>query len=240
MHEKRYPHTHGKGTVTARKEIKVVEAIMGENDRVAAENREWFESHHIFTVNLMSSPGAGKTTLLEKTLPQIKNDFHVGVIEGDIYTTADADRLKPAGIDIVQINTGPFGGDCHLSAAMIRTALDGFDPHELDLLFIENVGNLVCPAEFELGVKRNVAVLSIPEGEDKPLKYPLLFRRAHVVLLSKIDLEPHLDFQRKLVEENVKKINPDIRIIPVSARTGEGISEWIEWIRSETAAEAHG
>jgi len=236
MHEKRHHHSHAKGAVQARKEIKVVEAIMGENDRVAAENREWFESHGIFTLNLMSSPGAGKTTLLEKTLPLLRDEFHIGVIEGDIYTTADADRLKPAGVDIVQINTGPFGGDCHLSAAMIRTALDGFDPHHLDLLFIENVGNLVCPAEFELGVKRDVAVLSLPEGEDKPLKYPLLFRKAHLMLLSKIDLEPHLDFRRDALEENVKKINPHIRIIPVSARTGEGISEWVEWIRAEIAA----
>jgi len=211
-------------------EIKVIQSIMKENDRVAEENRQWFDKNRVFTFNIMSSPGSGKTTILEKTVARLKDRFKIGVIEGDIYTSVDADRLRPLGIPLVQINTGPFGGDCHLSAAMIRAALDGFNPGEIELLFVENVGNLVCPAEFELGVERDVAILSIPEGEDKPLKYPLLFRRAHVLLLSKVDLLPHLAYDRKLAEANVKKINPKLPIIPISAQTGEGFDSWIEWI----------
>ncbi len=214
-------------------EIKIIQSIMKENDRVAEDNRQWFDKNRVFTINIMSSPGSGKTTILEKTVARLKDRFKIGVIEGDIYTSADADRLRPLGIPLVQINTGPFGGDCHLSAAMVRAALDGFNPGEIELLFVENVGNLVCPAEFELGVERDVAILSITEGEDKPLKYPLLFRRAHVMLLSKMDLLPHLQYDQKLVEGNVKKINPKLPIIPLSAKTGEGFDAWIDWIVNE-------
>ncbi|MDD5225089.1 MAG: hydrogenase nickel incorporation protein HypB [bacterium] len=214
-------------------EIKIIQSIMKENDRVADDNRQWFDKNRVFTINIMSSPGSGKTTILEKTVARLKDRFKIGVIEGDIYTSVDADRLRPLGIPLVQINTGPFGGECHLSAAMIRAALDGFTPGEIELLFVENVGNLVCPAEFELGVERDVAILSITEGEDKPLKYPLLFRRAHVMLLSKIDLLPHLQYDQKLAEGNVKKINPKLPILPVSAKTGEGFDAWIDWIVNE-------
>ncbi len=211
-------------------EVKVVKNILAQNEGIAEENRRRLKEKGVFAVNLMSSPGSGKTSILERTLGLIKDEFKVGVVEGDICTTADADRLKKYEIPIVQINTEPFGGDCHLEAHMLQKALDCLDLSSIELLLIENLGNLVCPAEFKLGADRRIAILSITEGEDKPLKYPLIFRVADLLLINKIDLEEYLEVDVQLIEENVSKINPELPIIRISAKSGEGFDQWKEWL----------
>ncbi len=211
-------------------EVKVVKNILAQNEGIAEENRRRLKEKGVFAVNLMSSPGSGKTSILERTLGLIKDEFKVGVIEGDICTTADADRLKKYEIPIVQINTEPFGGDCHLEAHMLQKALDCLDLSSIELLLIENLGNLVCPAEFKLGADRRVAILSITEGEDKPLKYPLIFRVADLLLINKIDLEEYLEVDVQRIEENAGKINPELPIIRTSAKSGEGFDQWKEWL----------
>ncbi len=211
-------------------EVKVVKNILAQNDGIAEENQRRFKENGVFAVNMMSSPGSGKTSILERTIGLIKDEFKVGVIEGDICTTADADRLKKYEIPIVQINTEPFGGDCHLEAHMLQKALDCLDLSSIELLLIENLGNLVCPAEFKLGADRRIAILSITEGEDKPLKYPLIFRVADLLLINKIDLEEYLEVDVQLIEENVSKINPELPIIRISAKSGEGFDQWKEWL----------
>jgi len=179
----------------------------------------------------MSSPGSGKTTLLEKIIPRLQTKgLRIAVIEGDITTTMDAERLQPLNIPVVQINTEPFGGDCHLGAEVIMPALDNLDLAELDIIFIENVGNLVCPAEFDTGADLNVVILSVTEGEDKPLKYPLMFRVCQLAIISKNDLLPHLDLKLDLLKQNILKVNPQIAIIPVSARRSEGLSAFADWL----------
>jgi len=214
-------------------EIKVVKKVLGVNEAIAEEIRKQLKEKKIFMFNIMSSPGSGKTLLLEKSIAALKNDVRIGIIVGDICTTRDSERLSKTGVPVVQINTEPFGGDCHLAANLIQSALNELDLDNLDIVIVENVGNLVCPAEFEIGEDKKVVVLSLPEGEDKPLKYPLMFRVAHCAIINKIDLEPHLELDRSKFRENIKKINPQIHLFELSAKTGEGFKDWLEWIWRE-------
>ena len=219
------------GYETGPQRVEVLEAIFGENDRVAAANRADFEAHGVRVVNLMSSPGAGKTTLLRETLIRLQGQRRVGIIEGDIETSIDADRLTGLGAQIALVNTGEgFGGECHLDAPMVRSALPRIPLEGLDVLFIENVGNLVCPAEFDVGEHVRAMVYSPTEGEEKPLKYPVMFRSADVVIVNKIDLLPHLDVDMDLFRRNLAAINPSARVIEISAKTGDGVDSWIDWI----------
>jgi hydrogenase nickel incorporation protein HypB len=215
----------------AGKRINVVTKILAANDRVADENRRRFAELGVKVVNLISSPGAGKTALLEATLGRIRKDLRVGVIVGDIATTKDAERIAKHDVPVVQITTESFGGSCHLEASTIRQALDEIPLKELDLLFVENVGNLVCPAEFDLGEHAKVSMLSVTEGEDKPLKYPLAFQVANLVILSKIDLVPHLRMNMEALRANVRQVNPKVRCLELSSQTGEGFDAWIEWLK---------
>ena len=219
------------GYETGPQRVEVLEAIFGENDRVAAANRADFEAHGVRVVNLMSSPGAGKTTLLRETLIRLQGQRRVGIIEGDIETSIDADRLTGLGAQIALVNTGEgFGGECHLDAPMVRSALPRIPLEGLDVLFIENVGNLVCPAEFDVGEHVRAMVYSPTEGEEKPFKYPVMFRSADVVIVNKIDLLPHLDVDMDLFRRNLAAINPSARVIEISAKTGDGVDSWIDWI----------
>jgi hydrogenase nickel incorporation protein HypB len=207
--------------------IPVVRGILEANERIANEHRAVFEEHSLLVLNLMSSPGAGKTTLLENTIRHLGDKTPVGVIEGDIQTSADAERIIEAGATAVQINTD---GACHLDANMIKAALSSINMKGIDVLFIENVGNLVCPAEFDLGEDSKVMMLSVPEGDDKPEKYPLMFHEASVLLINKIDLLPYVNFDMAKVREIVLKINPHIKILEISCRTKEGLDGWFQWI----------
>ncbi|MFW5989705.1 MAG: hydrogenase nickel incorporation protein HypB [Desulfosudaceae bacterium] len=215
------------------KEIKVVRRVLDVNETMAANNRQRFEANQVFVLNIMSSPGAGKTTLLEKTLARIMPDIRSAVIVGDICTSNDADRLARTGAEVVQVNTDEFGGDCHLAAHVIERAAAGFDLNELDLIIVENIGNLVCPAEFDIGEDARAVVLSVTEGEDKPVKYPLMFRVCQVALLNKTDLLPHLTYDIEAAAANIHKINPDMIICKTSATTEEGLEPWLNWIREQ-------
>jgi len=214
-------------------EIKVLKKILETNEKMADENRRFLREKGILCVNMMSSPGSGKSSIIEKTVEKLGDRFKFGVIEGDIQTTLDAERMARLGVETFQINTGPFGGDCHLEAGWIRAALNEMKLDGLDFLFIENIGNLVCPAEFDVGSHLNVVVLSTPEGEDKPLKYPLMFRVSHAMLINKIDLLPYLDMDVETLRKNALGVNPGLKIIEVSAKTGQGIDRWIELLLSE-------
>jgi len=214
-------------------EIKVVRRVLDVNETMAAANRKRFTDNEICVINIMSSPGAGKTTLLEKTLARLRPDIRSAVIVGDICTTNDADRLARTGAEVVQVNTDEFGGDCHLAAHVIERAADGFDLSALDLIIVENIGNLVCPAEFDIGEDARAVVLSVTEGEDKPVKYPLMFRVCQAALLNKVDLLPHLDYDIDEAEANIHKINPEMAVYRTSARTEEGLDSWISWIREQ-------
>ncbi|MCD6087989.1 MAG: hydrogenase nickel incorporation protein HypB [Candidatus Hydrothermae bacterium] len=214
-------------------EIKVLKKILETNEKMADENRRFLREKGILCVNMMSSPGSGKSTIIERTVEKLGDRFKFGVIEGDIQTTLDAERMARLGVETFQINTGPFGGDCHLEAGWIRAALNEMKLDGLDFLFIENIGNLVCPAEFDVGSHLNAVVLSTPEGEDKPLKYPLMFRVSHVMLVNKIDLLPHLDMDVEALRKNVLGVNPGLKIIEISAKTGQGIDRWIELLLAE-------
>lgn len=213
------------------KEVKVMQKILNINDRIADSLRTDLKEREILYMNLMSSPGSGKTTILEKTAEKVSSDIFV--IEGDIQTTLDAERLSRAGIDVFQINTGPFGGDCHLEAGWISSALEDSDFKNHEYLFVENIGNLVCPAEFDVGAHVNVLVLSVTEGEDKPFKYPLAFHNSQLCIISKTDLLPYLDVELKNIKENVKKVNPQIEVIELSAKTGDGFQGWIDFLARE-------
>ncbi|MGB5986256.1 MAG: hydrogenase nickel incorporation protein HypB, partial [Desulfobacterales bacterium] len=195
-HGHSHPHPHGGGA--DERKIQVERRILDENEQMAADNRRHFAAHGVFVLNLMSSPGSGKTTLLEKTLARLAGKIRCAVIVGDICTTHDADRLAASGMPVIQVNTDQFGGDCHLTAPLIAKAAEQFDLDVIDLLIVENVGNLVCPAEFDLGEDARVVVLSTTEGEDKPIKYPLMFRQCDLALINKIDLLPYLDFDLAL------------------------------------------
>ncbi len=210
--------------------ISVVKNILEANQRIAEENRRRFSEEKLLVINLMSSPGAGKTSLLERTIHALKDEFGVGVVEGDIQSTYDAERISRAGAPAVQINTG---GACHLDSNMVQEALKSLELDKLSLLFIENVGNLVCPAEFHLGEDFKAMILSVTEGDDKPLKYPLMFHESRVLLINKIDLLPFCECNPDLIEERAKKINPGLTIFRVSCRTGEGVDRWTSWLKKE-------
>jgi len=210
--------------------VRVVEDALDANNTIARANRSDFDRAGVKVVNLMSAPGAGKTSLLERVLGDV-GDVRAGVLEGDVQGSLDADRLAWLHVPVTQLNTDPgFGGECHLDANMVRSALPEIPLPELDLLVIENVGNLVCPAEFRVGEDARVMVSSITEGEDKPLKYPLMFRTCELVLINKIDLLPHLDFDVERFLCNLDKVNPDSRRILTSARTGEGVEQFRDWL----------
>jgi hydrogenase nickel incorporation protein HypB len=210
--------------------VRVATKILEANDRIALENRKIFDRAGVFVVNLMSGPGAGKTSLLERTLAARK-DLRIGVIEGDIAGSDDAERIEKFGAPVVQINTG---GACHLDANMISDVLADLPLDEMDVLFIENVGNLVCPAEFKVGEDMKVMLLSIAEGHDKPLKYPLMFQESSALILNKIDLVPYTDVDTGKIRKDALSLNPGLEIFEVSCRTGQGISEWIDWLREQT------
>jgi hydrogenase nickel incorporation protein HypB len=211
------------------KTISVVRNVLEANDRIADQNRALFDEHGLFVINLMSSPGAGKTTLLEKTIDALKPEMRIGVIEGDVQSSRDAERIAQKGVQVVQINTD---GACHLDGNMIRDTFDSLDFTELDLLVVENVGNLVCPAEFKVGEDLKVMILSVTEGEDKPAKYPLMFRESGVLLINKIDLVPHLDIRLEDFRREALSVHPELTIFEVSTKTGEGLEGWFDWLRS--------
>ena len=213
-----------------RTKVKVVEEALDANNTIAQANRADFDRAGVTVVNFMSAPGAGKTTLLERALPAL-DGVRAGVLEGDVQGSMDADRLAGLHIPVTQLNTDPsFGGECHLDANMVRSAVPALPLDELDLLVIENVGNLVCPAEFRVGEDARVMVTSVTEGEDKPLKYPLMFRTCGLVLVNKIDLLEHLDFDLEKLLVNLDSVHPGVERMLVSARTGEGIDEWAGWL----------
>ncbi len=221
------------GYETGTERIMVLEQILGENDRIAAANRAELAASGIRSVNLMSSPGAGKTTLLAKTIPALAGRLRVGVLEGDIATSLDADELAGLGAQVALVNTSAgFGGECHLDAVMVRAGLDRLVLADIDLLLIENVGNLVCPAEFDVGQDRRAMVYAITEGEDKPLKYPVMFRAADVVVVNKLDLLPHLRFDLDEFHRNLTEVNPEATVVELSAETGEGLDRWLHWLQS--------
>jgi hydrogenase nickel incorporation protein HypB len=222
-HEHSHDHT-GKRTV-----ISIEEDILSKNNRLASFNRALFKDKGIFVLNLVSSPGSGKTSLLERTLRDLSGKLRFAVIEGDQQTDNDAQRIAATGIPVKQINTG---AGCHLDAHMIMHGTESFDLDNLDVLMIENVGNLVCPAAFDLGEHHKVAVLSVTEGEDKPIKYPQMFRNSTVMLLNKTDLLPHLDFDVETCKKHARQVNPDIVIFEVSTRSGAGMQAWYEWLNA--------
>jgi hydrogenase nickel incorporation protein HypB len=213
-----------------RVKVKVVEDALDANNTIARANRDDFDRHDVTVLNLMSTPGAGKTMLLERTLADT-GGVRIGVLEGDVQGSYDADRLASLHVPVVQLNTDSgFGGECHLDANMVRSALPALPLEEIDLLVIENVGNLVCPAEFRLGEDARAMVCSVTEGEDKPLKYPLMFRSCELVLINKIDLLPHLDVDLDRLLHNIDAVNPEAEKVLVSARTGHGVDRWREWL----------
>lgn len=207
--------------------------ILEANEQMADHNRGHFKEHGVYVVNLMSAPGAGKTSVLEETIRRLKNDYSLGVIEGDLMTTIDADRIRALGIPAYQITTGSV---CHLDARMVHNALHSFNVDVLNLLFIENVGNLVCPAEFYLGEDLRVMVYSVVEGADKPKKYPIMFHESEAVLLNKIDLAPYSGVSLDELRRNVLEVSPETVIFPISCRTGEGVEAWVEWMKRRIAS----
>jgi len=213
--------------------IEVKEDILSDNKEVAAELRARLVEKKTFLLNLMSSPGAGKTTLILRTIEALRNEFRIGVIEADIDSSVDAEKVATQGIKAVQLRTGGF---CHLDASMVSKGLDAMDLDAFDLLVIENVGNLVCPAEFDTGAIKNAMILSVPEGDDKPLKYPLMFTVCDALVVNKIDYLELSDFDIEVLKERVLALNPRIKIFEVSAKTGEGIESWVEWLKKESIA----
>ena len=210
--------------------INVVSKILEANERIAAENRRLFDSTGTLAINIMSAPGAGKTSLLRQTINQLKGDIQIAVIEGDIQGTYDAEQIGSLGVPVVQINTG---GACHLDASMISEALEQLDLDGIDVLIIENVGNLVCPAEFNVGEHMKVMLLSLSEGHDKPLKYPLMFQESKALIINKIDLRPHVDADPEKIMKDSLSLNPSLKIFEVSCKTGKGIGNWCQWLVEE-------
>ena len=211
-------------------EIKVVKDILGANEEVAEKNRQLLDGNKVFAVNLMSSPGAGKTSLILQTIKALKDEAKIGVIEGDVSSSVDAEAVAKEGVPVIQINTD---GGCHLDANMIANVLGKIPLQDIDLLFIENVGNLICPAEFALGAHKKAVISSLPEGDDKPLKYPLMFHVADVVLLNKIDLSPYLKFDTDAFSQAIKGMNKKAEILPISCTTGQGIEQWASWLLTQ-------
>jgi hydrogenase nickel incorporation protein HypB len=233
-HERSHSHDHEhRDQPASRAKVVALEArVLAKNDALAANNRAWFAGREILALNLVSSPGAGKTALLERTICDLKADFPLYVVEGDQATSNDGERIRAAGAPVVQLNTGT---GCHLDADMVRRGLDELKPPVGAVVLIENVGNLVCPALFDLGERAKVAILSVAEGDDKPLKYPHMFRAAQLMLLNKIDLLPYVDFDLATATANARSVNPSITILCVSARTGEGLQAWYDWLRTAAA-----
>lgn len=221
-HNHEHDHLHGKTIIDIEKDV------LYENNLLAERNRGYFDAKNILALNLVSSPGSGKTSLLEKTLTDLKDQFDFYVIEGDQQTSRDADRIHATGTKVVQINTGK---GCHLDAHMILHALQGIKPAENSILFIENVGNLICPAMFDLGEKERVVIISVTEGEDKPIKYPDMFHTAHLCIINKTDLLPYVPFSMEKAKEYARQVNPGLRFIEVSCLTGEGLPEWYQWLK---------
>ncbi len=215
--------------------LTVKQDILGANDENAMANRERVDKHHVVMINVMSSPGAGKTTLITRTINKFKEKIRIAVVEGDIASTIDADKISKLGIPVVQINTA---GACHLDANMMRGALDALALGEIDVIIVENVGNLICTAEFALGAHKKVMLLSVPEGDDKPHKYPLMFTEADVVLVNKTDVMPYFDFDEAAFVKAVNGLNPSGKIFPVSAKTGEGLDAWFAWFEDAIAGKA--
>jgi hydrogenase nickel incorporation protein HypB len=218
------------------REIKVVSRVLAVNERMAEQNRRRFADKRVFVINVMSSPGSGKTATLQKTLERLMPSIRAAVIVGDVSTTHDADRLAVTGAPVVQVNTDAFGGDCHLAAHVIEKAADDIDLDAIELLIVENVGNLVCPAEFDIGEDVRVVVLSVTEGEDKPVKYPTMFRTCDVAILNKIDLLPYLDYDKEKALAYIRQVNPAMPVFEISARTGEGLDAWIEWLKEKISS----
>ena len=244
-HSHDHPHSHdldfGAGPARAHvpgmsqaRMVQIEQDILSKNNAYADANRGWFDEHGVFTLNLVSSPGSGKTTLLVKTIEQLKGEVEIAVVEGDQQTANDAERIRATGVPALQINTGK---GCHLDGHMVGHAMQRLQPAEGSLFLIENVGNLVCPAAFDLGEHHKVAILSVTEGEDKPLKYPDMFAAADVMLLNKCDLLPYLQFDADLAEANARRVNPHLTIFRVSATTGDGMAAWLDWIRAGLAAQ---
>ena len=213
-----------------REEVKVFEEILKHNQVQADHNRKHLEEHKIFSINLMSAPGSGKTTLLENTIELLGNEYKIGIIEGDLETERDAERIRKKGVPVHQITTGSA---CHLDAHLVHKALHHLPLDEIDILFVENIGNLVCPANYDLGTHLNVTLLSVPEGEDKPEKYPLMFKVSDLVLITKVDILPYFDFDPEKVKTMLKRIKPGVEIKLLSARTGEGMEEWISFLKKK-------
>jgi len=226
-HDHPHEHTDGDGGEKNSHVVRIVTDILSKNNRLAEENRELFRRKGVFVLNLVSSPGSGKTSILERTMRELSADIRFAVIEGDQQTDNDAARIAATGVPVKQVNTG---AGCHLDAHMVCHALENFNLDQLDVLMIENVGNLVCPASFDLGEHHKVVILSVTEGEDKPLKYPAMFHNSELMLLNKIDLLPHLKFDVEKCREMARRVNPDIEIIELSAMTGEGMAEWCAWL----------
>lgn len=221
--------SHGSG---ARK-IQVVRNVLDANNMMAEQMRRRFAEKQVFVLNMMSSPGSGKTTTLVRTLAALMPELRCAVIVGDICSTHDADKLAESGAPVIQINTDQFGGECHLAAHVIDTAVAAIDLNATDLLIVENIGNLVCPAEFDIGEDLRVVMLSVTEGEDKPIKYPLMFRVCDAALINKVDLLPYLDLKIDAVHASLLQVHPDIPLFNISAKTGEGIGDWIDWLRDK-------
>ena len=216
------------------KKVEVITSILNANDLIAQENQGLLRNHHVLGVNLMASPGAGKTSLILQTAKALASHLRIGVIEGDVASCLDADRVASVDIPVIQINTG---GECHLDALTVQKAIKALPLPELDILFIENVGNLICPVEFQLGEKIRVVIASVPEGDDKPYKYPGMFTAVDVVILNKMDLTPYVDFNLDAMRQGVRTLNQRAQMFELSCRTGEGIAAWTEWLESQLRAE---
>ena len=214
-------------------EIKVIKNILGENDRLAAENQAMFQDKKVFVLNFMGSPGAGKTSVLEKTMERLKDKIKMAVIEGDLFTSKDAERIDKYGVPVIQINTA---GGCHLDANMVQKTVKEMNLDELDLLVVENVGNLVCPAEFPVGEDARAVVLSVTEGDDKPLKYPLMFKESEIALINKVDLAPYCNFNMDSAKQDITSLHPGIEVLEVSCTTGDGLDHWCDWLLQKVAA----
>ena len=217
--------------------VPVVRNILEANERLAEDNRRIFRQAGLLVINLMSGPGAGKTSLLERTIEELQDEIRIGVIEGDIQSSYDAERISQKGVQVVQLNTG---GACHLDGNMIKSSLDALDLDTLDLLVVENVGNLVCPAEFNVGEDMKAMILSVPEGDDKPLKYPLMFQESRALLINKIDLLPYVNCDVGKIRERALQLNANLKIFEISCRTGEGLDDWADWLRKQVSARKAG
>ena len=245
-HDPKHPHHHdGQGAVietksTGTRKIQVVRNVLDANKMVADRMRHRFAHQNIFTLNVMSSPGSGKTTTLIRTLDRLMPDLRCAVIVGDICSTHDADKLSATGAPVIQINTDQFGGECHLAAHVIETAVSAMDLSAVDLLVIENIGNLVCPAEFDIGEDLKIVILSVTEGEDKPIKYPLMFRVCDAALINKVDLLPYLDLPIESIQKSILQVHPEMPVFNISAKTGEGFDGWVAWLAQKVEMKRSG